>query len=282
MTKIGIITDSVGMLSNEFKEKHDVTCVPLSVIIDDDTFIDGVTIDNKLLFGKLDEGKMASTSQPTPNAFLDAYNKLSSEYDEILVILISSKLSGTYQSALIARDLYEGNANIAIIDSLNGAMGEEILIKLAVDMHNNGKNINEIEIELNSIKHNVELYVTIDDLTSLVRGGRLSKTQATIGNLLNVKPLLKLKNGKLVFSDKIRTKKKVYKKMIESLINSIKGKENVIVRIGYTDSLSNAIELKEMIEEVNHDIDVEISGVIGPVLSVHVGTGGLGLAWYSN
>lgn len=277
--KIGIVTDSTACLNKLRAIKDNIKIAYLNVIIGDKIFKENLDITNEEVFNYVENGEKITTSQPTPKEFLDLYEELKNDgYTDIISIHLSSGVSGTFQSANIASSMID-DINIHLFDSESSAFEEEIYIDKAMDMIKEGLAPNKIIEKLNYLRSQSNIYITIDDLSTLVRGGRLSKTQAILGNIIQLKPVISLEDGKLKLVDKIRTKKRVVKKIIEDIKKDYTEKGNLLVHLTHINSTDIVYLIQEKIKDISTDINVKICEEIGPVLSVHFGKGGFGVAW---
>lgn len=277
--KFGIVIDSASYISKEIRSEYNLEVVPLNVIAGENSYLDEIEIKNSTLMDMVDQGIQASTSQPSPDLFLKAYEKVGKEYDEIVVITMSSKLSGTYQSAVIAKDLYDGKSKIHVIDTLSASAGEELVILKLIELNQASVGAEEAVRGIKELINDISLNLVIDDLNTLIRTGRLTKGKALIGSLLNVKPILKVEEGKVVVDKSVRTMKRVFTEFKNRVEKDYNDKGKQYVRIVHINSLQEAEMLKNKIQEISEKINVEVSGEIGPVVSVHLGKGALGISW---
>lgn len=270
--RVGIICDSTAYLEQDYVDKYDIHVVNLTVIIDGKSYEDIVDIDNKLLFELMDKKLAVTTSQPAPEEFLNAYKEVSKKYDKIICLTVSSGLSGTYNSASIARDMFEGDAEIEVVDTLTSGMGIRACIEEILDSKETV--FSKLANYMQRFVKGSTTYLTIDDLQTLVKTGRMKMTQALIGNALKVKPLLKLnEKGSVMVYQKIRTTKKLALRLGE-LINEA-GIEKVYVSyVGNKEAFDNTMKI---LKEKIGDVELIICSEVGPVLSTHLGRGGLGL-----
>lgn len=177
--------------------------VPLSVRFGDEEYIDGVTIDHVTFYEKLMvSAQLPTTSQPTPDAFAQAYETALAAHDQVLVLTLSAALSGTYQSAVIAAMDYPGK--VWVVDTRNVSIGAGILAELALDLADQGKNAEEIAKTMEKERGNVRIFAMVDTLEYLKKGGRISKTVAFAGELLAVKPLIFIDDGEIKMAGKAR------------------------------------------------------------------------------
>lgn len=282
MRKVGIVLDSAFDLIEEVKEGLLLEVARMNVIIDGVSFVDGEDIDLREVIEAYEAGKKVTTSQPSPEAYKNAYDSLKAQgVTDILVMTVSKVLSGSYQSAEIAKELTDG-VNIELVNSKTSAMGGELIIAEVKDMILNNEDITLIKEKMDSVVARANTLLTIDDLSTLYRGGRMSKTQSIIGTIIKIKPIITVDEaGNLDLIAKIRTGKKVVKYMLDKIAESVKNAEDLHVRISHIMSLEVANEIKEKILEKFETARVVISNEITPVVGVHLGKGGFGVSWIS-
>lgn len=219
-----------------------------------------------------------STSQTSTGKIASVYEELKEEgYTDVIVVVISSKLSGTFQGAILAKELIR-DLNIYVLDSRTVSYGEAYLIIEAIRLIREGKKTIEIIDYLERIRDHIYIYVLVDTLKFLVKNGRLSATSGFLGTLLKIKPLLYIqKDGSLVPYEKIRTTNKAQKRLIEIVEGKIREK-NVIIFIAYTNNKEKAQELKDILLEKRKDISIELVPLT-PVVGAHAGPGTLGVGY---
>lgn len=275
MGKIKIITDSTSYIKKEFAEEMDIAVVALNYVFDGVEEKEGFPGEFHEFYEKLQNTKLfPTTSQPSAAAFLKEYQKAFEEgYESIIAILLSSKLSGTYNSALIAKDILE-DKRITVIDSLQAASNLRFLVEDAINMAKEGILEEEIVKTIKEKRKNMSIYLTVDTLEYLRRGGRLSGIQSTIGEMLNIKPIIQLIDGELKLLDKVRGKKKALK----SLSDKVQGN---VERIAICHILNEeeALKLKEELESRYPNIPISIDE-LGPVIGCHIGPKGIGICFY--
>lgn len=274
---IKIIVDSTSDIPADLIEKHGIEVVPLTVNFEDKCYLDKIEITSQEFFNKLAESeKLPTTSQASPGAFVEVFEKVLEEGHEILGIFISTKFSGTCESARMAKDMV-GSDKIHIIDSQTACLGACLLILEAVKLVNKGLDIKEIVEKLEEMKHRVSIYAGVDTLKYLEKGGRLSKGAATVGTLLNIKPILRVKNSSIESIDKVRGKNKVLK-WLEDFIDSNVNIENRTVAIYHSVNEELAISLKNTLEEKYNEKEIFI-GEIGSVIGTHVGPNAIAIGY---
>lgn len=272
---IKIITDSSSDFPEEYVKKYDVEVVPLSVIFDGVSYKDGIEITKEEFYKKLEKSKeLPSTSQVNPADFEEVFRKYVDEGDSILGIFLSSKLSGTYQSALIAAEAVGGD--IHIVDSQSATLGISILILEAVKMREEGKSAEEIAEKLNNLADRVRLVALVSTLKYLKKGGRISGAAAAMGGILNICPIVELKHGEISPIGKIRGNKG-FPKFLEEYFEKNPLDENYGFAFGHT----------ECEDKMNEVIDIfakgkkYIMGEIGAIVGTHAGPGAVGIVYIS-
>ena len=214
MEKIKIITDSTLDLPAELIREKNIEVLPLLINFGEESYLDGVEITTKEMIDKINAtGILPTTAQVTPNRFEETFKKYLDEGYKIVVLTLSSDMSGTYQSACIAKDMLESD-DIVVIDSRNVTSGLGLLVLKACQFRDKGLGIKEIEEEILKAIPKVKSSLNFESLENLVRGGRLSKTAGTIGSVLGLRLILEVKDGKMSVKDKVRGSKKALKKLI--------------------------------------------------------------------
>ena len=214
MEKIKIITDSTLDLPSELIREKDIEVLPLLINFGEESYLDGIEITTKEMIDKIDAtGVLPTTAQVTPNRFEESFKKYLDEGYKIVALTLSSDMSGTYQSACIAKDMLESD-DIIVIDSRNVTSGLGLLVLKACELRDKGLGIKEIEEGILKAIPKVKCSLNFESLENLVRGGRLSKTAGTIGSVLGLRLILEIKDGKMSVKDKVRGSKKALKKLV--------------------------------------------------------------------
>ncbi|CCV63690.1 DegV family protein [Alteracholeplasma palmae J233] len=277
--KVGIVVDST--CGAQFKDKifKDASIVPLTVLVDDVPHTDG-TLDNVKLLKYMHENKKVTTSQPSPDLFLKAYQEqFDLGYESIVCFVLSSGLSGTYNSANLAKTIIE-NENIIIVDTKTVGPGVTYLLeRLNEIIKNSNLPIKEIVEELMTKEAETgSLFFSVDHLATLVKGGRLTRLQAMVGNLLKIKPILRFKNSVLSIEKKARGKQAVYDFFVNEAKTYLTSLTKTIIKIVYVDDASVAKELEHELNMIkNENLVTEIYGPISPVVATHLGYRGIGI-----
>ena len=204
---VKIVTDSLSDITSDVAERLGITVVPLTVLFGQESFLDRVTMTTDEFYYKLTHDAIwPTTTQPTPRDFTNVYNKLSEETDEILVVTLSNKLSGTYESALNARSLVEKKCRIEVIDSLTVAMGLGLIVIAVAKAAQAGANLDEIVSLVHKAMPRSHLVAYFDTLKYLAKGGRIGKAQGLLGAMLSVKPILTVKDGEMSPLTRLRSR----------------------------------------------------------------------------
>ena len=273
MEKIKIITDSTLDLPSDLIKEKDIEVLPLLINFGEESYLDGVEINTKEMLEKVEkENIFPTTAQITPNRFEEVFNKNLSEGYKILTILLSSEMSGTYQSACIAKNMIDSN-DIVIIDSKNVTSGLGLLVLKACEFRDNGNSIFEIEEKIKNIIPKVKSSLVFESLDNLVRGGRLSKAVGTIGSVLGLRLILEVKDGKIEVKDKIRGSKKALKKVISDF-------ESVNVDFNSPIIIDEILsqEIFEGLKKYFEDKDIKyIHGNVGCTVGIHSGVKACGI-----
>lgn len=278
---IRIITDSTCEAPREVLEHPTVTVVPLYVLFGQEALKDAVEISQEQFWQRLPTANpLPTTSQPTPADFLPHFRALTSAGDEVVVITISSKLSGTYSSALQAKQELPWQP-IDLVDSLSTSVGLGIVVQEAFRMAQNGATREQILAALMAMRDEVRILFSVDTLEYLARGGRLGKAQALMGTLLSFKPMLSIVEGEIVPMGRVRSRNKALDALVKSHaeLNSERGPH---VRIGVTHA--NALDEARLVAaELGRTFDTEdvFIASLGPVLGTHTGPGMIGAAVYA-
>lgn len=279
MEKIRILTDSGSDICAPFPEN--LTVIPLTIHFGPEEYRDGETIDHKTFYEKLTSGsELPTTSLIPPGEFEQAYKKAQDAGETVIAIVLSSKLSGTYQSAALAA---EGFDHAYVVDSLNATLGEQILVKYALQLVERGMSAADIAAELERAKSHVNLMGLPDTLEYLHRGGRVSKTVAVLGGALSIKPVLRLVDGVVVMIGKARGSKNGNNYLIQE-VNKSGVDFSKPLCLGYT-GLSDEL-LQRYIADSRQlwegKVDTLPISTVGATIGTHVGPGAIVVAFFDN
>lgn len=273
MQKIKIITDSTLDIPVELIKKNDIEVMPLLINFGEDSYLDGVEITPAEMIERINrENVLPTTAQITPTRFEEVFKKYLDQGYKIVTLLLSSEMSGTYQSACIAKDMLE-TEDIVVIDSRNVTSGLGLLVLKACRLRDNGASIEEIEEEILKTRDKVKSTLNFESLDNLVRGGRLPRVAGAIGTALGLRLILEVKDGKMAIKDKVRGSKKALKKLISDFESvDIDFNEPIVL----LDLLNEDVyfELKKYFEE--KDIEY-IDAKVGCTVGIHSGVKPCGL-----
>lgn len=275
-----LIADSCADMTLEDSKERGIEVLPLTINIGENDYKDQIDISSEEVLQAITDGERPKTSQINPENFVESFKPHVEKGESILYIAFSSELSGTYQSAVIARDTIQDDypdADITIIDSHAASYGLGMIVESASDDIKDGLSDDEVIKNAERNIKNIRHFFTVNDLDYLAKGGRLSKGSAFLGGLLNIKPLLHVEDGKLVPLEKHRGIKKVFKSMIKHINDDqVTGK----IHITQSNALDSAEQLKEKILEETEVKVVNIS-MIGPTISSHTGNGTIAMFYFN-
>lgn len=274
-----IITDSASDITKEEADKFNIDVIPLLVEFNGKSYMDGIDITKEEFYNKLiDYDDIPKTSMVTAYRFSEYFDKYKDE--DIIYIGLSSKLSNSFNQAMLAK---EDRTNIHLIDSLNVAMGERILVEYAIKLRDSNKDIEYIIRELEEKRKNIKVIALLDTLEYLQKGGRISKTVAIAGKLLTIKPVIAVIDGKIDLIGKARGSKNG-NNLLRELVNKSGGIDfNMPFSLGYSGvsnfMLENYINnSKDLYSEYSDFLPISM---IGPTIGTHVGPNAIGIAFYA-
>lgn len=271
MSRIKLVTDGGCDIAEEIVKKYNIDIVRMDISFGNETFVSGKEIDNKTFYKKLEGCKeLPKTACPSPNRFLESFK---GEEENVLVICMTSKLSATYNSAVLAKDIIdkEGiNKRVEVLDTLNGCIGQGQLVYKAAKLIEEGKNIDEIINEIESLKKNLPFFGTLETLENAIKGGRVNPIAGKIINALNFKAVIQISDGLVKPIDKARGEGNSLKKVIKLIDENVEDKENRTLFIGHANCEEKGLKVKEMIEKdynFNEIVVCEVSSVMGTYTS---------------
>lgn len=275
---IRLVTDSSSYLPQEFIEQYNITIVPLKVQLGDETFTEGTGLSNREFFNRLAvSNEFPSTSQPSVGDFKQAYQKIliDDPSAEILVLTVSSRLSGTYGSAMTAAAQLP-NTNITVLNTLSVAMGVGLMVMAAARMIVEGESLSNILIRLTQMRQSLPIFLTVDTLEYLKRGGRIGTAAAFLGTLLDTKPILTVQDGEINPVGRVRGKKKAVRCLFDELARKLPAPDHPVqAGVMHAAAEDEAQKLGEVIRE-RFNVTYFFVFELGPVLGAHVGPGTIG------
>ncbi|MBT2712285.1 DegV family protein [Pseudomonas sp. ISL-88] len=279
MMTVHLIADSASDLPNSYFEANQIGFIPLNVSLDGKEYEDAVTIQADDIFKAMHDGKIPKTSQASPETIKNVFLQYAKLGEPALYLAFSSGLSGTYQTAvMVANEVKEEfpDFDLRIVDSQCASLGCGLAVMHAQTLCVNGNTIQEIETSVKNFCAHMKHIFTVDDVAYLARGGRISKTSAFVGGLLNIKPILHVEDGRLVPLEKMRGQKKLFKRIIEMMKEEGGDWESQTVGISYADNEDTALSMKQQIEEAFQPKEVILHS-IGSAIGAHSGPGTLAI-----
>jgi len=280
MSKVAVITDSTAYIPDAMLKAHQITVVPQVLIWGEEIFRDGVDIMPDDFYKRLETAKvMPTTSQVSIGDMKTAFEKLLESGFDVLGIFISSKLSGTIQSATQAREMLPKAADkITIVDSNSTAMAMGFHVLLAARVAQDGATLDECQKQAEKAREHTGVYFVVDTLEFLRRGGRIGGAQALLGSALNIKPILEVRDGRIESVDKVRTKSKAIDRMIDLVAQHVAGRTPVRLATLHANAETEARAALDAAVLQLQPIETVFASV-SPVIGTHAGPGTIGLAF---
>ncbi|MEH6944275.1 DegV family protein, partial [Bacillus sp. JJ722] len=275
--QVAWITDSTSSLNKEVIERNNIHVVPLNIVINGTSFKETVDMTEEELYIHMKNGKGTfQTSQPSVGEFINLYEKLKKEYDFGFAIHASSKLSGTFNTSVIAAEMV--GFPLYGIDSETGSFGLAQLIQKGIRQYEQGLIAEEIVLNLNRLKKNVRLFLIPANLEQLHKSGRVSSSQKLLASLLRIKPILSIEEGKAIIKDKVRSHNKANIWVVNQLKEDYKNHSITKVAILHANNYEKANELEQLVKAELPEIETETIMLIS-VAGVHTGVQTVGLSW---
>ncbi|WP_297637548.1 DegV family protein [uncultured Clostridium sp.] len=278
MEKIKIITDSTVDLPKELLKELDIEVMPVLINFGEESYLDGIEIDTKGLFKKMDETDVfPTTAQIIPSRFEEIYKKYLDEGYKVLSVIMSSGMSGTYESACLAKQMLD-TEDVYIVDSQKITSGLGLLVLKAAKLRDAGKSVEEIVEDLENVKNHINSSLSFESLDNLVRGGRLPKAVSVVTGLLGIRLILEIKDGVMAVKGKVRGNKKAIKRIIADIEEDrpVKDMPVIIVSVGDNDEIKNGI-----IDYLNEKNISYIEGPVGCSVAIHSGKQAVGAFFIS-
>lgn len=269
-----IVTDSTSDLSKEYLTSKNIHVIPLNLTIDGQSYVDQVDISSESYIEKIEEGADVKTSQPSIGKFIELYDELGADGSEIISIHLTSGLSGTYQTALQASHMTD--SKVTVIDSKSISYGLGYQIQHIVEWNEAGESTATILEKIKQLQQNIKLFVVIGQLSQLIKGGRISKTKGLIGNMMKIKPIGTLIDGKIELIHNSRTQ--------NASVQYLKKEVNAFVENSSIKSIGIAhANILEFVDKIKNQFSTEFNvthfdtNITSPVISTHTGQGAIGL-----
>jgi DegV family protein with EDD domain len=278
---IKIVTDSTAYLPQATVREQGIHVVPLYVHFGEQAFREGLELSNDEFYARLKEAEtLPTTSQPSAGEFYEVFKELVETGYEVVTLTISSKLSGTWNSAMAAKEMLP-DAPISVIDTLSTSVGLQLMVQAAVDAVSAGSSRQEIVNQIEEIKERMHLWFAVDTLEYLAKGGRIGNAKAFLGTLLKVKPILVLQDGAIEPLEQVRSKRKAQDRMLE-LVEEYLGSNGPEAKVAITHAL-----VPHEAQAISQELETRLgccsplTASVGPVIGTHTGPGVIGVAAYS-
>ena len=272
---IKIITDGSCDLPKEVIERVNPTIVGINVCFGEETYIGGIEIDDKTFYEKMKVSKdLPKTSSPSPDRFIKEYK---CEEEEILVFTLTSKLSGTYSNAVLAKNMYleeHPEKRIEVIDTQSGSIGVALMMLKCNELIQQGKTMDEILTEIEKYKKDIIFFGALDTLENAIKGGRVNPLAGKVMNVLNLKVIIRIDEGLVKPIDKARGSVNSIKKVIDYVKNHVENEQEKTVIIAHADCFDKADKIKSIIEESSNFKEILISS-IGPIMGTFTAQGAI-------
>jgi DegV family protein with EDD domain len=279
LVKTAWVTDSTAYLDEDLKNHPDLYTIPLTILLDDDEFSDGIDLTADQLFERLKLLKNPpKTSQPSVGAFQTLYEQLEKEYDQVIAVLLSGKLSGTVSSSEQAAKLV--SIPVTTIDSKVLTYPLTALLRKGMELFDEGNSLEFVIEQLELLRETNETYVLIGSLEQLHRSGRMSGVKFFLGSMLNVKPIIRIEDGALNVKEKARSEKKAKEKILDYLRSSYEQHHFKEVYILYGLHEEQASAWEDEIRKEFPELEI-ICCPLGAVIGVHAGENTLGISWHN-
>lgn len=280
MSKFAVVTDSTAYIPAEYTKKHNITVTPQILIWDNQTYRDGVDISPDEFYSRIKTAKtMPSTSQVSPATMQSTFQSLVDQDYEVMGVFISSKLSGTMQSAIQGREMMGSAAEkVTLVDSQSTAMGLGFQVLSAARALEAGMSIKDCVALIEKAHTRTGVFFAVDTLEFLHRGGRIGGGQRFIGSALNLKPILAVQEGRVEGVERIRTKSKAQNRILELIGEQVKGKSNIRIATLHANAADDARALLERAKQEFNPVE-SIFTELSPVVGTHAGPGTVGLAY---
>jgi DegV family protein with EDD domain len=280
MSKVALVTDSTSYIPKDLREKYPITVVPQVVIWEGQTYEDDVTMTPEQFYTRLRTAKvMPSTSQASVVNMHKAFSSRIEQGYDVLGVFISSKLSGTFQSAVQGRgELASGQQKVELVDSNTTAMAMGFMVLAAAKAAVEGASLADCKALAEKARDHVGVYLTVDTLEFLHRGGRIGGATRFLGTALNLKPILAIEDGRIEAVERVRTRGKALDRLVELVAEKCAGKSSVHMATLHADAEADAKVLLDKITPLVHPVE-SVFAAVSPAVGAHAGPGTAGLAW---
>lgn len=273
-----LITDSTADLPSELVERYNIEIVPLKIHLGEETYMDYYGIAPDEFYRLLRSTELfPTTTQPSPQDFVEVYRRLAEEDNCLISVHISSKLSGTYQSAMIARQQFP-DIKIHVVDSRQASLGLGMIVLAAAKAIEAGEGVDRVLSLIGRLSQKIRTYFSVDSLEYLHRGGRIGRAQAFLGTMMRIKPLLELRDGEVYPVERIRGQQRLVRRMAQLVRDAA---EAGALKVGLicTDNEEVFSMLSQQLAQIGN-LELEYIGKVGGIITSHVGPGAIGVSYY--
>ncbi len=277
MKPVSVLTDSTAYIPQPFIDRYQITVVPLVLIWGDETYRDGVDIKPQKFYQRLMESDcLPSTSQPPVSSFKEEFQRLIDQGKDVITVLISSKISGTVDTALQAKQEF-GKGNIEIIDSETSGMAMGLHVLEVAKAASQGASLSECTSIAQRAKKQTHVFFAVDTLEFLHRGGRIGGAKRFLGSVLNIKPILEMRDGRIEAVEQVRTQQRAMDRIIQLMKEKVQEEGPVRTAVMHSHASERA---KALLERAEREFNAEQTYLaeLSPVIGTHVGPGTLALA----
>ena len=275
-----IVMDSAGDLPVEWISKYDINVIPVNVHLGNEVFLEGVDLTPGQFYSWVKEtGKVPKTSQPAPQQYIKLYKDIAKPGDVILSIHLTSKLSGTYESAVLAaRELQDAPFRVIPFDTLSGTGIQGYMCREAREMDRRGASVDEILERLEKVRDNSQVIFTVDSLEFAQKSGRVQMLEAILATVLKIKPIITIKEGTMAVADKVRTRKASLEYILQEMSRRM-GKNLINAAIMHANDLATALEISEKVKGILNVKNLFVEELSIGIAS-HLGPGTVGIVAY--
>ena len=275
-----IVMDSAGDLPAEWISQYEIDVIPINVHMGNQVFLEDVDLTIGQFYSWVKEtGKVPTTSQPSPQQYIDFYREIAQPGDVVLSIHLTSKLSGTYESAMLAiRELEKDDFKVIPFDTLSGTGIQGYMCREAREMDRRGDSVDQILERLKQIRENTQVIFTVDSLSFAQKSGRVQMLESILASILKIKPIITLKEGTLAVADKVRTRKASLDFIIQEMSRRM-GEKLINAAVIHANDLATALELSEKIEGILNVKNMFIEE-LSVAIATHLGPGTVGIVAY--
>lgn len=279
MPRVAIVTDSTFDAPADWGGWERIHIIPIHIRFGEESFLEGIDLDEDSFYTRVDtEGLIPQTSQPNPSEFADFYHALSAEYDAIISMHVTARLSGTYQSAMNAADMVSEQIAVYPFDSAAGSAALGFMADEALDALDRGLSVNQVLQRLDYIRSQTNILLTPETLKYAHMSGRVSAMGSVVASLLNIEPIVVLREGELIADERVRTRNRALTRIIEIMQQRI-GADLANIAIVHAQSPRTADTLKELVSQTFNTNKLWITS-LATSIAVHLGPGTVGLVAY--